>query len=198
MCSRRKRWPFAKRHLVVHDRQALEFGRDAAVIPRGGRERFSRQSQARRQAPVAALGELLCQRRIVRGIGHHGHTLEILRRRANHRRPADVDILDQLLDGEVRPRRRGLERIQVHHHQVHRGDAVLLSLFAVFGSSAAKQNAAVHLRVQRFHAAAQHLRPAGQVRDVAYRDAGVAQQLRRASRRNNLHSRARQSLRKFH
>ena len=74
----------------------------------------------------------------------------------------------------------------------------LRDLLAVLGSAAAKQNAAVNLRMQRLHAAAEHLRPAGQVRDVAHRDAGLAQQFRRASRRDDLHSRARQRLRELH
>ena len=82
-------------------------------------------------------------------------------------------------------RRRRLKRIQIHDHQIDRRDAVLRRLLAVFRFSAAEQNAAVHFRVQRLHAPAQHFRPAGQVGNVAHGDARFAQQLGRAAGRNN-------------
>jgi hypothetical protein len=40
--------------------------------------------------------------------------------------------------------------------------------------------------MQRLHAASEHLRPAGEVGDVAHLDAGFAQQLGRAAGRKNL------------
>ena len=49
----------------------------------------------------------------------------VLGRRADQRRPADVDLLDRLFDGHVRPGDRRLERIEIHHHQLERHDAVL-------------------------------------------------------------------------
>ena len=44
----------------------------------------------------------------------------------------------------------------------------------------------MHFRVQRLHAPAQHLRPSGQVGNVAHSDSRFAQQLGRAARGNNL------------
>ena len=58
--------------------------------------------------------------------------------------------------------RRGLlEGVEVHHHHVDRLDAVFRDGRAVLVLAAHMQNAAVHLGVQRLHAAVQHLGKAG-------------------------------------
>ena len=49
---------------------------------------------------------------------------------------------------------------------------------------AAMQNAAVNLRMQRLDAPIEHFREAGQFRNIFDGDAGIAQQLGRASGRN--------------
>ena len=48
------------------------------------------------------------------------------------------------------------------------------------------QDAAVHLRMQRLDAPIKHLRKPGQLGNIFYGDAGIAQQLGRASGRNQL------------
>ena len=55
---------------------------------------------------------------------------------------------------------------------------------AMAGVVAAMQNAAVHLRMQRLDAPIQHFREPGQLGNVFHGNAGVAQQLGRASGRN--------------
>ncbi len=55
------------------------------------------------------------------------------------------------------------------------------------------QDAAVHLRMQRLDASIQHFRKSRQFGNVFHGDAGVAQQLGRASSRNQFHA----QLRKF-
>ena len=67
----------------------------------------------------------------------------------------------------------------------------------VLGPSAAEQNAAVNLGVQRLHPAAKHLRPTGQFGDVANLEPRLAQQFGRAPGGNQLHSSPRQHLRKL-
>ena len=52
----------------------------------------------------------------------------------------------------------------------------------------AMQDAAVHLRMQRLDAPVQHFRKPGQLGNIFHRNAGVAQQLGRASGRNQFHS----------
>ncbi len=49
------------------------------------------------------------------------------------------------------------------------------------------QDAAVDLGMQRFHPAIQHLREAGEVGNIAYREPGLAQGPRRTSGRNQFH-----------
>ena len=60
------------------------------------------------------------------------------------------------------------------------------------------QNAAMHLGMQRLHAAVEHLGKAGQLGDVFHRDAGVAQQLRGASGGDQFHAHAGELARKLH
>ena len=53
---------------------------------------------------------------------------------------------------------------------------------------AAIQDAAVHLRMQRLDAPVEHFREPGQFGNIFYGNAGVAQQLGRASGRNQFHA----------
>jgi hypothetical protein len=48
----------------------------------------------------------------------------VLGRRPDHRRPADVDLLDGLLDGDPLADDGGLEGIQIDHHQFEGDDPV--------------------------------------------------------------------------
>ena len=100
--------------------------RDRRVIGRGAREGGQRQAPGgRRPSSPPVRVELGQQRRVVLHIGHHRDIGVVLRRRPQHRRPADVDILHA--GGIVRARRhRRLERIEVDHHEVDRADPVLV------------------------------------------------------------------------
>ena len=109
-------------------RQSLEFGRDHAVVARSRRENFARQIDARRQRSFLRRFQFRRHARVVRGIGDDRHALEIFRRRAQHRRAADVDILDQLFRGQPALRRRRFKRIQIHHDEIDRRDAVFRRL----------------------------------------------------------------------
>ncbi len=70
-------------------------------------------------------------------------------------------------------------------------------LLPVFGVPAPEQQRAVHFRVQRLHASAQHLRPAREIGNVAHRDSCFTQQLGGPARRENLDLPRGQPLRKF-
>ena len=78
------------------------------------------------------------------------------------------------------------KRIEIHDHQVDRRDAVLLRLFLILGVMAPVQQPAMHFWVQRFHAAAEHFRPAGEFRHIFHRHALFAQQFCRAAGRQDL------------
>ena len=59
------------------------------------------------------------------------------------------------------------------------------AMAAVF---APMQDASMHLRMQRLDAPVQHFRKPGQLGNIFHGDAGVAQQLGRASGRNQFHA----------
>ena len=97
-------------------------------------------------------------------------------RRADHRGPANVDILDAgviiaaLGDGF-------LERIEVHHQQIDRADAVFLHCRLVIFIVAQRQEATMHHRVQGLDPAIHHLGKAGNLGHIAHREARRAQGL---------------------
>ena len=127
-----------------------------------------------RQRAVVGI-QLLDDAGVLRRIGRHRDAREILRRRAQHRRTADVDVLDDLVHRGVGSGRHLLERIQVEHQQVDRRDAVFGHHRVV--DARAPEQAAVDHRMQRLDAAVHHFREAGDVADVPDLQAGVAQRL---------------------
>jgi hypothetical protein len=152
-------------------RLAGEPGGDGRVIGRGAGVGAGGEPPAQVQRRRA----MRLQRR-----QHLGHVLRpgadryiamVLGRRADHRRPADVDVLDAGLEARATGHRR-LERIEVHVQQVDRADAVLAHGRRVAGRVAHPQEAAVHHRVQGLHPAVHHLRKAGEVGDILHRQAG--------------------------
>ena len=100
--------------------------------------------------------------------------------------------------GRYALRRRGFKGIEIHDHQIDRSDAVLLRLLLILGVIAAVQQPAVHFRMQRFHAPAQHFRPARELGDVFDGHSCLAQQLRRAAGRQYLDLQRRQPPGKLH
>ncbi|MNN62550.1 hypothetical protein D3C81_1778620 [compost metagenome] len=101
----------------------------------------------------------------------------VLGRRAQHGRAADIDVLDRVRQRAVILGHGLLERIQVHHQQVDGGDIVLGQRGHVLGQVAARQDAAMDLRVQRLDAAVEHFREAGVVGHLRHGQAAVGQQL---------------------
>ena len=71
--------------------------------------------------PASQLGE---HARIVRRVDRPRDVLPVLGRGAQHRRAADVDVLDRLVERAVGARHGLRERIQVDHQHVDRLDAV--------------------------------------------------------------------------
>ena len=106
--------------------------------------------------------------------------------RAQHGRPADVDVLDRLGLGDAGLGDGGLEGVEVHAHQVDHADAVLVGRRHVRGNVSAGEKASVDARVQRLDAAVHHLGKAGEVVDGAHRYAGVCKRLGGAAGRDDL------------
>ena len=142
------------------------------------------------------------QRRVARGLHERGDFLVVLRVHddgdvvvvlggaAEHGGAADVDVLDGVVERDVGLRDGGLERVKVHHHEVNRRDAVLLHSGLVLSVAADVEQAAVDLRVQRLHAAIEHLGEAGVLGNVLHHESGVAERFGRAAGGNEFHARS--------
>ena len=98
----------------------------------------------------------------------------VLGRRADHRGPADIDILDRVLEAAVGIGDGLLERVEVDDHEVYGLDAVFAHDIVV--DAAAAQNAAVHLRMQGLDAPRHHFGEARVIRNFGHRDAFVGDQ----------------------
>ena len=148
-------------------RLAREPPRDRGVVGRRTPERLRGEAPARLVAEGAAvLLELGDEGGVVRRIADGPDVRVILRGRAQERRAADVDLLDCLAEGDVRPSDGLLERIEVHDDEVDRRDAVRGRLAAVVLRGPVEEDAAEDLRVERLHAAAEDLGKSGEIRDV--------------------------------
>ena len=145
----------------------------------------------RRGAPIVIdCGNQLA---VVFRVGDHRHIAVVLGRRADHRRPADIDILDHC--GDLGAGSDScLEGIEVDHHQVDGADLMLGHGAGVIGIVAHRQEAAVDLRMQGLDAAVHHLREARVVGDLGDRDAGLGDGFGRAPGRENFDAMAGQRL----
>ena len=137
--------------------------------------------------------------RVIGGVGDDGDMSMVLRGATHHAGPADVDILDDVGAGSGIAgtalgifRHRLRKGIEVHHHQIDRANVVLGHGGEMLGIVAHGQQAAMHLGVQRLHAAIHHFGKTGEVGNVAHRQTGVAQSLGRAAGRDQIHTLFRQ------
>jgi hypothetical protein len=166
----------------VVDRRQIR--RDRGIVRRGVGECGARQREPlRRRQPAAA--QRLADPAVVRRIDHDGDALVVLGGRAQHRRAADVDVLDRLVERGLGSRDRRLERIQVDDEQIDRRDRMRRHLALVRGGVATEQPA-VDPRVQRLDPAIEDLGRAGVGRDLGHRDPGGAQRGRRPAGRQDL------------
>ena len=103
---------------------------------------------------------------------------------------ASASVTSALRDGR-------LERVEVHDHEIDREQLVHLEVGAIAGVIAAREDAAVDARVQRLHAAAEHLGAAGERLDVLDLEPRVAQRLRGAARADQLDAELAQTAREL-
>src|SRR5690606_34534715 len=106
----------------------------------------------------------------------------VLGGRAQHGRATDVDVLDGVLEGAVRARRRLPEWVQVDDQQVDATDAVLFDGLEMLGHVATCQQAPVYLGVQGLDAAVEDFGGAGVVGHFLNLQAAFGQQLGSAAR----------------
>ncbi len=118
--------------------------------------------------------------------GDHGDGGMVLGRRADHGRAADVDLLDALGRAGAAGHRL-LERVQVRHQQLERGNPELIQLLTVTVLAQVSQQTRVHAGVQRLDPAVEALGEPGQLLDGRDRDAGRGDRGRRAAGGHDLH-----------
>ena len=136
-------------------------------------------AQGQRDRAVVS-GEIVEDGRVVGAVHHHRHVAVVLGGGADHRRTADIDVLDAVVVGPAGGHRR-LERVEIDHQQVDGPDAVGEHRRLMLRIAADAEEAAVDGRVQRLHAPVHHLRKAGDIAHVLHRQAGFAQRLVRAA-----------------
>ena len=171
------------RHLLV---APAEPAADRRVVSRRGGKRLVGEPVPRRGRQLAGLLEL-GQDGVVAGRLHHdGHEPVVLRRRADHRRPADVDVLDRLVLGHVAARDRALERIEVHADEVDRLDRALAQRLGVVGVVAHCEQRRVQVGMKRLDPPIQDLREPGQVLDRPHLDASLLDRGEGAAGRDDL------------
>ena len=83
----------------------------------------------------------------IRNVNHYRNIMMVLGSSADHGRPADVDILDAFIMGTASGHGL-LERIEVHHQQIDRADAVGQHRGLMLGVGTHSQQAAMHGGVQ--------------------------------------------------
>ena len=107
--------------------------------------------------PYVTLAELSQHQLIVRRINHHQHIGEVLGRRTNHSRAADVDILQCLVQTHPRFGYRLPKRIEIHHHHIDKPHLILVKLSHMGTETSLGQDSAMHRRMQCLHPAIQDL-----------------------------------------
>ena len=173
---RRQKISFLTRHPVG----------DGGVVGRGVRVGGGRQPSAQPLGRTSVLRELGTYGGVIGGRGHDRHRAVVLRRRADERRPADIDVLDAGLP--VAPRGQRLpERVEVDDHQVDGRDGVFRHLSPMGLEVATAQYAAKDARMQGLDPAVQNLREAGVRGHLRHRHPGLGDRLGRAPGRENLH-----------
>jgi hypothetical protein len=116
----------------------------------------------------------------------------VLRRGADHRRPADVDVLDRGLLVDVIAGDGLLEGVEVDRDQVDRLDPLGGQRVHMGGVVAPRQERRVEARVQRLHPPVEDLLLAGELGDVGDLEPGVAERRGGAAGREDLHPERRQ------
>ena len=125
---------------------------------------------------------------IISRISHDRYAGVVLRRTAQHRRPANVDVLNRFLQGDARLCHGLLKRIKIHHDQIDRLNAVLAHRRFVCRVPPKVEEPAVNFRMQRFHPAIEHFRKTGVRAKIGYREARLTQRLPGAAGGNQFHA----------
>jgi hypothetical protein len=153
-----------------------------AVVAGGVREGLLRQAEAGTEMQRAAIGLHFGEQRfVVFRIGDDGDADVVLGRRTDHRRTADVDVLDGIFQGDAGLGDGRGKWIEVYADEVDGRDAVCGDGRQVLRQVTPGEDAAMHLRVKRLDAAVEHFRETGVIADFGHGQPGFAQHFRGAA-----------------
>ncbi len=147
--------------------------RDHAVVARGVCVDFRGKASAQVQRGAVVRVQGLDQLGIIGRIDQGGDVLVVLGRGAQHRRSADVDVLDRIVHAAIRRGGSLLERIQVDDQQVDALDAVRGHHRIVLAAPA--EQATVDFRMQGLDPAVHDFRKSGDVGDFTHGESRFAQ-----------------------
>jgi hypothetical protein len=148
---------------------------DGRVVLRDAVEGRDRECEARRPTQPALTAQGVDQRGVLPRVGQHRDMGPVLGGRAQHRRAADIDILDGLVQGAAGTRHRRLKGVEIEYQQVDGRDAVFGHHRIVHAP--ATQQPAMDFRVQRLDAAVHDLGKTGVGRDFGDRQPGLLERL---------------------
>ena len=182
----RKARRLAQSEVTTHPLQRRS---DGGIVGCGRRKCLLRQPPFRfpRERALRA-SHLFGDAGIIGGRSNHRDILKIFGRRTNHRRPANIDVFYQFLEVHARLGGGFFKGVQIHNHHVDGRNAMLGNRRPMPAVFTAMQNSAVNLRMQRLDAPIQHLRKSRKLGNILHRNTGIAQQLGRASGRNQFHA----------
>jgi hypothetical protein len=121
----------------------------------------------------------------------------VLRGGADHGRATNVDVLDRFFERSLAGDR-FLERVEIADEKVDANDAMLLHGAGVAFLVTQREQAPMHLGMQRLEAAVHHFGEARHGRNVGDPEAGCGQRLGRAAGRNKLDAAGRKGAGEFH
>ena len=166
--------------------KARQIIRDHAIVAGSMREDFLCQRKACGCLNFAVSVQFSENSFVVSRINHYGDRFVILRRRANHRRAANIDIFDCKVKRAVRTSNGLFKRIKIHADDIDRINAVFLERGHMFGDRTTGQNAGVDLRIKRLHTAIEHFGEARVVSDFFNLHAFFGKELSRAAGGKNV------------
>ena len=112
---------------------------------------------------------------VVLGVGNHHNIGVVLRGGSNHRRPTNVDLLDDVSRGGVRVRDGRLERVEIADNKIDRGDSTLLQIVNVSLHRTVRQNRTMDRWMERLHPTTEHLGGTGDISNVDHHQTSVSE-----------------------
>ncbi len=151
--------------------------RNRRVVSGGAREGLLREFLAQLLGRGAAMrGEFAKDFGIIATLHDDGDIVEILGGGADHRRPADIDIFDAILESGT-ALDRCLERIKIDDEHIDGRDGMREHGRFMFRVFPYREKPAMNLRMQSFHAAVHQLGESGEIGNLADRKARIGKRL---------------------